>query len=165
VNLRIAPAAAAGLFVLAGLNAWLVSIVALGSTTQPPPATTKPNPGWHKTAEAVPAVRPVNDYNFILAHPVFYKSREPYVPPPPPPPPPPPKAAPPPPIDPGLTLGGIVINRGIRKAYLLSKADPRGEWRQEGDNIMGWTLQSVAESHATLRQQDRTIELHLYPKN
>ncbi len=30
---------------------------------------------------------------------------------------------------------------------------------------MGWRIQSVDASSAKLQQQDRTIELQLYPKN
>jgi hypothetical protein len=97
-----------------------------------------------------------------LRRPLFFKTRAPFVPRPPPPPP---KPTPAPVVqaDPGLVLGGVVINRDLRKAYLLSKADPRGAWVSEGDNFMGWKIVSVERTGAKLQQSDRMLELQLYP--
>jgi len=35
----------------------------------------------------------------------------------------------------------------------------------EGESFMGWKIQSVDATSARLQQQDRTIELQLYPRN
>jgi hypothetical protein len=62
-------------------------------------------------------------------------------------------------------LGGVLTLNDIRKAFLFSKADPRGSWLNEGESFMGWRIQSVDGSSARLQQQDRTIQLQLYPPN
>ena len=36
--------------------------------------------------------------------------------------------APPLVVDPGFVLGGVIIAREVRKAYLLTRTDPRGAW-------------------------------------
>jgi hypothetical protein len=109
----------------------------------------------------------IESYPLTLAHPVFYKTREPFVPPPPAPPAPPPKVVPPAPVvtDPGLILGGVLTNPNVRKVFLFSKADPHGSWVNEGESFMGWRIQSVGASSARLQQQDRIVELQLYPRN
>jgi hypothetical protein len=53
----------------------------------------------------------------------------------------------------------------LRKAYLLTKTDPAGSWVSEGDSFMGWIIKSVDSASAKVQQQDRTIELHLYPQD
>jgi hypothetical protein len=58
-----------------------------------------------------------------------------------------------------MTIGGL------RKAYLLTKTNPAGSWVTEGDNFMGWIISSVDSSSAKVQQQDRTIELQLYPQD
>jgi hypothetical protein len=58
-----------------------------------------------------------------------------------------------------------MTNRHLRKVYLLTKANPAGSWLAEGESFMGWKIQSVDASSAKLQQQDRTIELQLYPRN
>jgi hypothetical protein len=66
-------------------------------------------------------------------------------------------------VDPGLVLGGVIIAPDVKKAYLFSKADSRGTWASEGENFMGWTVQSIDAASATLLQANRTIDLQLYP--
>jgi len=166
MRLRIAPLSGAGLVLLIGLNAWLLTEVVanFAPEDQDATATTEWTPAWSKSIDAPPAKRSMDNYKLTLAHPVFFKTREPFVPPPPPPPPP--QIKPPPVVvDPGLALGGIIINRAVKKVYLFTKTDPRGEWRQEGENFLGWTVQSVDASTARLRQHDGTLELQLYPRN
>ena len=54
------------------------------------------------------ATRATPAYRETLAHPVFYKTRQPFVPPPPTPPPATPNTgALPAPPDPGIALGGV----------------------------------------------------------
>jgi hypothetical protein len=46
----------------------------------------------------------------------------------------------------------------------MKKPKPRGVWVGEGEDFMGWKVQSISTSVATLQQNDRTIELRLYPE-
>src|SRR5262249_1047646 len=69
-----------------------------------------------------------------------------------------------PPADPGLTLSGVLIGEGVRKAYVTSRTDPRGAWVSEGDDVAGWKIKSVGALAITLEQQSRTIEGLLYPE-
>jgi hypothetical protein len=59
-------------------------------------------------------------------------------------------------------LEGVTIARGIRKAYLISKADLKGTWVNEGEDFMGWKVASIGEMSTKLQQQDRTVELEFY---
>ena len=163
---RHPPLAVAGLvavgvidmLLLADLIAWW----ATGSATTRA-AEWKPNISAHE--EGAPAIRLVSDYTQILAHPLFFKTREPFVPPPPPSPRPPkaPTLATPV-IDPGLSVVGIVINGTMRQACLLSNSDHDGTWVREGDEYAGWRLQAVTAAAAKLQRDAKSIELRLYPK-
>ncbi|WP_315813950.1 MULTISPECIES: hypothetical protein [unclassified Bradyrhizobium] len=109
--------------------------------------------------------QPLETYAEILAHPVFQKSREPFVPLPPAPPPPMPVVAPPPvAADPGLAVGGVMINGGTSKAYLLSKTGA-GSWINENETFQGWRVTSIEASGVWIEQAGRAIELQLYPRN
>ena len=168
MNMRIAPLAAAGLAALVGVNLWLLSIIlgeATGEEALPiaaPWDAKLPGPGRDDAA-----AKPITAYRQTLAQPVFFKTREPYVAPPPrPAAPPTPAAIPKPPpvvVDPGLTVAGIIIGEGVRKAYIHGKSDPRGTWLSEGEALTGWKVQAIDPGGVKLQQQDRTIELHLYP--
>ena len=116
--------------------------------------------------EPAARARPIADYHQTLARPLFSKTRAPFVPPPPPPPVQAPKPAPPAPVfvDPGFSVGGLIISGMIRKAYLMKKPDSHGVWVREGDDFMGWKLRSITASAATLQQNDRTLEVRLYPE-
>ncbi|MGC2781324.1 MAG: hypothetical protein WA418_37370 [Bradyrhizobium sp.] len=112
------------------------------------------------------AERPRADaYTEIVAHPVFSKSREPFVPPPP--------AAPLPvgpqqtaTADPGLIVGGITITGRASKAYLLSKAGGGvGSWVDEKEMFQGWKVKTIDASGVRIEQVGRVIELQLYPRN
>ncbi|BAM91973.1 exported hypothetical protein [Bradyrhizobium oligotrophicum S58] len=110
---------------------------------------------------------PIEAYAEITAHPVFYRSREPFVPPPPAPPRPLPMPAVPPPVvatDPGLLLGGVMINGRMSKAYLLSKGGPGGgSWVNENETYQGWRVKTIDGSGVRIEQAGRAIELQLYP--
>ena len=86
---RIAPLTAAGVLALAAVNAWLLTIVTVDGETQ----ENEPVPGaapYLNVTEATGgliATRATAAYRETLAHPVFYKTRQPFVPPPPTPPP------------------------------------------------------------------------------
>jgi hypothetical protein len=161
------PPAAVGLLLLGLLNGCLLTAIvtwAIGDNGEEPPVV-EPAPRWTKLADAPPAARPIDKYKLILAHPVFFRNREPFVAAPTPTTPPPPKATPAPVVDPGLMIGGVFISERVRKVYLLTKNTSGGEWKREGESFMGWTVQSVEPSGAKLKQQDRTLELPLYPRN
>jgi hypothetical protein len=162
---RIAPLAGAGLLALAGLNACSLSSLVgeILDDDQPGPAKVEWWPQLSTAGDDRGGQKRIEDYPLISAHPIFYKTREPFVPPPPPPP----KAvqqAPPAALDPGLILGGVMTMGHLKKAYLLTKGNPAGSWVTEGDNFMGWVIKSVDSSSAKVQQQDRTIELQLYPQ-
>jgi hypothetical protein len=167
---RIAPLAGAGLLALIGLNGWSLSSLVGGSLDDDQRAV-EPiewRPQLSISADERTAQKPIEDYPLTLAHPIFFKTRQPFVPPPPSPPPAPVKAAPAPPpaiVDPGLVLGGVMTIGHLRKAYLLTKTNPAGSWVAEGDNFMGWVIKSIGSSSAKVQQQDRTIELQLYPQD
>jgi hypothetical protein len=170
MRLRIAPLAATGLFVLGSLNIGLLATVLGQIAPDDPPV--KENAEWippvGTSVEPVATRKSIESYKLTLAQPIFFKSREPFIPPSPPPPPAPPKAvhaAHPVVVDPGLILGGVVSTHGLRKAYLSTKANSAGSWVGEGGSFMGWKIQSVDATSARLQQRDRTIELQLYPRN
>ncbi|MBV9970184.1 MAG: hypothetical protein JO228_09385 [Xanthobacteraceae bacterium] len=164
---RIAPLAGAALLALIGLNGWVLTC-ALGALLHGS-AAAEQKIEWRpqlSTSEDVSTIqKPIETYGMTVAHPIFYKSREPFVPPPPTTPPPKvAQSAPSAPVDPGLILGGVMTIGHLRKAYLLTSANPAGLWVAEGENFMGWVITSVDSASAKVRQQDRTIELQLYPQ-
>lgn len=168
MNLRIAPLAAAGLVALLGANLWLIAVIFTGASREetlavaPPAWDAKLSAAGHDTA-----LKPIGAYRQMLAQPVFFKSREPYVPPRPAPAAPAPvaivKPSPPPVVDPGLMVAGIIISGGVRKAYVHGKSDPHGNWVAEGETLTGWKVQAIDAGGVKLQQQDHTIELQLYP--
>jgi hypothetical protein len=137
---RIAPLTALAVALLAGVDAWLISVVLQGEELQAQPLV------MEKTASSTPLEgagtpvrsKPPRAHAETLAHPVFYKTRAPYAPPPPLPPP---AAAPAPtaPADPGIVLGGVAMHAEQKKAYLFSKGGAQGTWVSEGDTFLGWT--------------------------
>ncbi len=168
MNLRIAPLAAAGLAALLGANLCLIAVIFTGATSEEPLLVAAP--AWDAKLPAADhdtALKPIGAYRRMLAQPVFFKSREPYVPPRPAPPAPTPavvvKPSPPPVVDPGLMVAGILISEGVRKAYVHGKGDPHGSWVSEGESLTGWKVQAIDAGGVKLKQQDHTIELQLYP--
>jgi hypothetical protein len=84
MKLRIAPLAGAGLIALAGLNAWLLPSV-LGEIfdgNQPDAEDVEWHPRISTSADAATVRKPIESYPLTLAHPIFFKTREPFVPPP-----------------------------------------------------------------------------------
>jgi hypothetical protein len=162
---RMAPLGAIGLLIVLGINAWLLATIVTEICSDNPAATGKAD--WNVSLSDSGSVanrKPIEAYRQILARPVFFKSREPFVPPPPPPPaavkPTPAPVA----VDPGLVLGGVMIKNDIRKAYVFSRASTTGLWISEGGDFMGWQLKSINGSGAKLEQNGRLLELQLYPR-
>jgi len=163
---RVSPFRAIVLVFAVGVIAWLLLAVAAEFATGDLSVIERAawNPQLSSTLEKVPAAKPIEAYREILARPIFFKSRAPFVPPPPPPPPVVLSMAPPVVVDPGLVLGGVLIKKGIRKAYMFSRANAGGgAWINEGQEFMGWAIRSVSATGAKLEQQGRSIDLLLYP--
>jgi hypothetical protein len=163
---RIAPLAAAGLLMVLGINAWLLTAIATDIVSDDPSVTDKVE--WKLNLSAsdgdVAARKPIEAYKQILAHPVFFKSREPYVLAPPPPPPAMVIATSAPMVvDPGLILGGVMIKKDVRKAYLFVRTGPSGAWTSEGDEFQGWQVKSITRTGVKLEQNGRSMDLQLYP--
>ena len=163
---RIAPLRAAGLLVILSINAGLLASVVLLATSDGMAAIDK-IPWSVNLAGSVANTasrKSIEGYGQILARPVFFKSREPFIPAPPPQPPVP--VAPPVVIiDPGLAVGGVMIKNGLSKAYLFSKAGTGGGWAGEGETFQGWKVTSVDGSGVKLEQSGRSIDLQLYPRD
>jgi hypothetical protein len=162
---RIAPLPAAGLLMIVGINVALLADVAKQLIFDDQVGIDKVN--WNAqlpTSIANAAGRkPIDAYGQILAHPVFFKSREPFVPAPPAPPPTPalpPVAAV---VDPGLIVGGVMMKSGLSKAYLFSRAGSGGTWASEGEIFQGWQVKAIDKSGVKLEQGGRSIDLQLYP--
>jgi hypothetical protein len=166
MKLKITPLALILLATLCGLNAWLLAQVF--AEFAPVIATapqTRNEAAKYPTANPAPVVqKPISAYSRILAQPVFFRTRAPYLPPPPPAPVTQNIQAPAPVVNPGLSVAGVIINEKLRKAYLLKQNEPAGTWVAEGENVLGWTLQSVKPTGITLTQSNRTIDLELYLK-
>ena len=163
---RIAPLRAAGLVIVLGVNAGLLASVMTQVTSDSLAAVDKVAWNANLSGSVANAAnrKPIEGYGRILARPVFFKSREPFVPVPPTPPVVP---APPPPVivDPGLVVGGVMIKNGLSKAYLFSNAGSGGAWASEGEMFQGWKVTSVARTGVTLEQSGRSIDLQLYPRD
>jgi hypothetical protein len=165
MKLRITPLTTVGFLALVGIDLWLLFLVFEDPALETPAAMHGPVLIPVDRAASPLSPRPIKAYAQTIARPVFYKSREPFVPPPPAPPPiPKAAAAPPPPVaQPNFALGGVVITEEAKKAYVVNKANSQGQWIGEGESIMGWTVQSISAAGVRLQQADRTIELDLYP--
>jgi hypothetical protein len=163
---RVTPLGVIGLFIVVAINAWLLTAIAIEIVSDSSGATDKVD--WNLSLSAsignVANRKPIETYRQILARPVFFKSREPFVLAPTPPPPvliatPPPMV-----VDPGLVLGGVMIKNDVRKAYVFSRAGASGAWTSEGDEFQGWQIRSISRTGAKLEQKGRSIDLQLYPQ-
>ena len=164
----IAPWRAIVLAGLVSLNVGLAAIAAsaLLSDDGPAPASVDWKPPIASAGTAPPDPKPIAGYLQTLAHPIFFKNRAPFVPPPPTPPPPPPMMRPSQSqavADPGVLLGGIMVMQGARKAYLSRKTDPSGTWVADGEDFMGWRIQTIDAAGIVLTNGERKIDLKLYP--
>lgn len=159
---RQSPLAMLTMLALVGVNVWLLRAVIGGSPEGETAAVRQWSPNLPQATAAAPVERSESAGD-VLARPVFFKSRQPYVAPPP--------AAPkvatpltaPVVVDPGFTLTGIAIDGAAKRAYLVNKADARGAWVSEGDAISGWSVDVVDATSVVLRQGGRSIHLQLYP--
>lgn len=95
-----------------------------------------------------------------LAAPAFFKSRSPYVPPAPTAVVPAAVAAVAPP--PTVTISGIVIDKRVKRALLLTPVDNNGTWLSEGDQVMGWRVETITSTGVTLRQNTSKIDVKMY---
>lgn len=159
---RTPPLVLLGLALPAAANIWLVLMAAQQATSGDQIAAEEP--GWTPRLPSLEDARAQTTatYQEILAHPIFSRSRAPYVPsaPPAPKPSPPPAVF----IDPGLVLGGVMVNGAIKKAYLFQKTDKSGAWVGEGDDFIGWRVQSITAEVAKLQKDAHVIEVRLYPE-
>jgi hypothetical protein len=164
--IRAAPLSLAGLTVAAIVDVWLVMTLADVATSTPPPVErVEWKPKVSAPGEPIAPAKQMARYQQTLARPLFFKTRAPFVAPPPPPPPiQAARPAPPAPVfvDPGFSVGGIIISGVIRKAYLLKPPERNGAWVREGEEFMGWKLQSISPGIAKLQLNDRMLELRLY---
>jgi hypothetical protein len=166
MNWRISPIGAIVLLGILGVNAWLLAIVAIETVSddQPPVDRVNWNPSLSTSVASAVSRRPIEVYGQILARPVFFKSRQPFVPTPTRPSPATMPASPTVVIDPGLVLGGILINSDVRKAYVFGRVGASGTWTSEGDEFMGWRIRSITGTGVKLEQRGRSIDLPLYPQ-
>jgi len=165
MKLGIAPIAAVGPLILLGINAWLLTTIIASLVSDDSAAADKVdwNIALSNSVGSVVSRKPVDAYKEILARPVFFKSREPFVPVPQPS-----SAllakAPPTAIDPGFVLGGVMIKDDMRKVYVFSRASAGGAWLNEGNEFMGWQIKSVNDAGARLEQNGSSLDLPLYPQ-
>lgn len=161
---RTPPLVLFGLALLAAANVGLLLMAVHQAMAEDQAAAEEP--GWSprlpRLEDARTQTMATVSYQEILAHPIFSRSRAPYVPSAPPAP----KPSPPPAVfvDPGLILGGVMVNGTIKKAYLFQKTDKSGAWVGEGDDFVGWRIQSITADAAKLKKETHVIELHLYPE-
>jgi len=161
---RTPPLVFFGLALLAVANAWFLIMAAQQIMFEDRVATEES--GWSPRLQSLEDARiqitATVSHQEILAHPIFSRSRAPYVPPAPPAP----KSAPPPVAftDPGFVLSGVMVNGTIKKAYLLQKTDKSGAWVGEGDDFVGWRVQSITTDAAKLQKETHVIEVLLYPQ-
>jgi hypothetical protein len=105
--------------------------------------------------------RPIDGYRQILTRPLFFKSREPYVPPPPPPPAP--IAA-----SPASGCRSRYLARGnhdegrYQKGLFLRHAGTGGTWTSEGDEFMGWKVTAIDRTGTRREQRGHSLDLQLY---
>jgi hypothetical protein len=168
MTVRVPPLTTASLLALTAVNAWLLTVLLQdrGSEAQPVVAKSEWRPKSTGSSLGMAGPKPLSVYGGILAQPIFFKSRQPFVPPPPAPPPPlkaPVLAPAPVVVDPGLVLGGVIITSHVKKAYVVSKANSEGTWAMVGETVMGWTVQSIDAGSAELLQGNQKIHLQLHP--
>jgi hypothetical protein len=163
---RVSPLAAAFWLVGLALNGWLLAVV-VGEMSSDELASVD-KIAWSSGLSAPAANgagrQPIDAYRQILARPLFFKSREPYVPPPPPPPLAPITSPPPVAVDPGIALGGIMMKNTVKRVYVFSKSGAAGAWTSEGDEFMGWKVTAIDRTGTRLEQKGRSIDLQLYPR-
>ena len=132
------------------LLAGLTAVWQLAMPTQLPVSALAPSPPAAAPAVADPVIQVSPAYPAIAEHPLFYPTRQPWVPPPP-------KAAPPALPAPAPTavhplqkyqLVGIVISEGARTALLKSSDGGKTVAISEGQQLNGWTLREISRDAA-----------------
>jgi hypothetical protein len=162
---RTPPLVFFGLAVLAAANALFLIMAA--QQTMFEDQVSAEEPGWTPRLPSLEGTRAQStatvSHQEILAHPIFSRSRAPFVPPAPtaPAPKPAPAAIF---VDPGLVLGGVMVNGAVKKAYLFQKTDHNGSWVGEGEDFVGWKVQSITTEAAKLQKESHVIEVLLYPE-
>jgi hypothetical protein len=148
------------------VDLWLVIVAAIELLSDDAASADKIewNANLAVSGDAMAKPKPIDAYREILAHPVFFKSRTPFVAPPPPPPAAVTPPLPPVPVDPGLAISGVMIKEGFKTVYVLSRGADNGSWIREGEVFMGWKVVVVSEGGAKLEQGGRSIELTIYPQ-
>ncbi|WP_316228466.1 hypothetical protein [Bradyrhizobium sp. SZCCHNR1039] len=165
---RIAPITAITLTATGCLN--LLLVLEIGRVVLSKDVTVSGRSSWDAGLSSIAEAtgrKPLEAYAEILTHPVFFKSREPFVAPPPPPPTPPPQPPPQAPVavvDPGLIVEGVMIKADLSRAFLLSRGGLNGSWVSEGQAFQGWQVKSIDRTGVKLEQSGRIIELQLYPQ-
>ena len=164
---RIAPLHAVGLVIGLAINAGLLASVVMLVMSDGVAIVDKIPWSVNLAGSVANAAnrKAIEGYEQILARPVFFKLREPFVPAPPARPPVVVAVPPAVVVDPGLAVGGVMIKNGLSKAYLFSKAGAGGGWAGEGETFQGWKVTTVDRSGVKLEQSGRSIDLLLYPRD
>lgn len=168
----MSPLTTGGLLAFIGLNfaclIWIALIVGDDGAVRISPVAWTPNVDA-SLIDGVQASQPVNGYSEILARPIFFRERRPYIAPPPPPPPPQsspaPVFAPPPPAPitkPDLAVSGIALIGDAKQAFLASASDPNGIWVKEGEGFMGWQVRKITSASVTIEKAGQLFDLLLY---
>jgi hypothetical protein len=58
-----------------------------------------------------------------------------------------------------------MINKETKKAYVFRKGERTGSWLAEGEEILGWKVQSIDSGGAKLQKDGRSIELPLFAQH
>ena len=100
-------------------------------------------------------------YPAIAEHPLFYPTRQPWVPPPPKPAPPAPQAQAPTAPHPlqKYQLVGIVISEGMRTALLKPTDGSKTVVISEGQDLNGWTLREISRDALHFESAGATYDL------
>jgi hypothetical protein len=162
--LRVAPLPLAGLVALGAINVGLLTQIIGGVIPDGNAAFEKAvwTPKLAKLDDSVAGTKAVATSDQILSRPIFFKTREPFVPRAAPSPTAAKQSSPPVLLDPGLVLGGVMISASKKLAYLFQKSNPNGTWVKEGEHFVGWKLEFIDAGNAKLQKDGRTIELQLY---
>jgi hypothetical protein len=67
--------------------------------------------------------------------------------------------------EPELTLAGVTITAGVRKAYLMPNGGGEGNWFSEGEEIRGWRIRRITDNAVALGMDELTIHLPLYDES
>jgi hypothetical protein len=143
------------------LLAGLAAVYQLLMPIELPVSATPPSASATAAAMADSAALVSPAYPAIAEHPLFYATRQPWVPAAP-------KAAPPVPPAPAPTavhplqkyqLVGVVISEGARTALLKSSDGGKTITVSEGQQLNGWTLREISRDAAYFESGDAAYDL------